>query len=175
MNDSYSLGGGGQWVDQDLPNKIIKVIFVSALFSNAILKAVLCQKALFCQGWSFVRKGSPLSDWVVSCPGSWFFLCLCPGRWSLLGKMAFVKEGGLCQSWSLSGKVVRVREDGHLSRVVSHQGLWSFLILLSVDGHPFLGIHLHCCFTSTETIGTIKEGSLVHLLFHTAPELWRYL
>ena len=108
-------------MDQDLPSKIIKVIFLSALFSNARLKTVLCQRALFCQGWSFVRKGSPFSFSFIRLGGLLsrklvLSLGLCPGPWSLLGKLAFVRV-------SLSGKVVLVREDGHLSRVVSHQGL----------------------------------------------------
>ena len=105
-------------MDQDLPNKIIKVIFVSALFSNAILKAVLCQRALFCQGWSFVRKGSPFSWSFIRLGGllsrklvlslslsrTVVFVRedgLCQGRWSL-SELVFVREGGPCQGgWSL--------------------------------------------------------------------------
>ena len=96
-----------------------------AAVGNARLKTVLCQRALFCQGWSFVRKGSPFSWSFIRSGGLLsrklvLSQGLCPGRWSLSRKMAFVKEGGLCQSWSLSGKVVLVR-------MTLCQGGWSLV------------------------------------------------
>ena len=39
-----------------------------------------------------------------------------------------------------------------------------------------VGWLVECCFTSTETVGLLGTGAQgVHLDFHTAPELWKWV